>query len=337
MATRKFQQTDKMALNFDLFQNKLKAHGFENPVKAYVELGNSLKKLGFEKRQQSSWISKEPENITSIYRKLRTIKTNHLWFSDCVNKITATAESAILDLNPLIHDSMNEKEFLNFENEKGIAKEARAIHFDLGIKEIDKNYDYRSKPYLEINKAMKEIGFHHQQGSGYISNYELTPDEFIYAIQSLKEKVPKLQNVVKHIDATYLKDQWDMTPFVKDNLKDTKNQPNFIYQKELKTSTQEKSDNIILLLNKKVRYNEIEPKLLIGLNFSKDEQQYQILDLELLPGQTKDVATLKRISDGQVFQDKDFASTKPFKLNLQSPMQFKDLISTKSQEKILAK
>ncbi len=68
-----------------------------------------------------------------------------------------------------------------------------------------------------------------------------------------------------------------------------------------------------------------------------DGEEFIIQDLELLPGQTKDVATLKRISDGQVFQDKDFASTKPFKLNLQSPMQFKDLISNKSQEKKLTK
>ena len=116
---------------------------------------------------------------------------------------------------------MSEKEFLDFENSKGVEKEVRAIHFDLGIKQIDANYEYRSKPYSEINKAMYELGFHRQQGSGYISNTDLTPDEFIYTIQKLKEKVPKLEKVVKHIDATYLKDVWDMKPFVSGNLKGT--------------------------------------------------------------------------------------------------------------------
>ena len=34
------QQIDKIALNFDLFQNELKTHGFaEDPVRAYGELG----------------------------------------------------------------------------------------------------------------------------------------------------------------------------------------------------------------------------------------------------------------------------------------------------------
>lgn len=324
MSTRERQQTEKIALNFDLFQNELKAHGFEDPVKAYGELGKSLKKLGFEKRQQSSWISIEPENITSIYRKLRTIKTNHLWFSDCVNKITATAESATLDLNPLIHDSMSEKEFLNFENEKGVEKEARAIHFDLGIKEIDKHYDYRSKPYSEINKAMYELGFYRQQGSGYISNADLTPDEFVYAIQQLKEKVPKLSKVVKHIDATYLKDVWDMKPFVKgdyessmenktinyinENTKDASAEPS-IQKKEL-------TEQQVLLLNQKVRHGEASPNSLIGKSFEFQNEIYQINDLQLKEGEAKDIATLKRMSDGQVFQDSDFASKNPLKLNL---------------------
>ncbi len=37
------QQADKIALNFDLFQNELKTHGFaENPLKAYEEFGNYI-------------------------------------------------------------------------------------------------------------------------------------------------------------------------------------------------------------------------------------------------------------------------------------------------------
>lgn len=36
MSTRERQQTDKIALNFDLFQNKLKTHGFEDSNKKLI-------------------------------------------------------------------------------------------------------------------------------------------------------------------------------------------------------------------------------------------------------------------------------------------------------------
>ena len=339
------QQADKTALNFDLFQNELKAHGFEDPVKAYGELGKSLRKYGFEKRQQSSWISEEPIELTDVYTTLNKIMSIHPWFSDCVNKITATAESAILDLNPLIHDKMSEKEFLDFENSKGVEKEVRAIHFDLGIKQIDANYEYRSKPYSEINKAMYELGFHRQQGSGYISNTDLTPDEFIYTIQKLKEKVPKLEKVVKHIDATYLKDVWDMKPFVSGNLKGTLENKEFNYINENSkaisesfTSKKDLTEKQLLLLNQKVRYGQASPDVLIGNTFEFKNEIYKITDLKLIEGETKDVATLQRLSDGSVFQDNDFASTNPFKLDLKQKDNSKKVQKIKNKaEKIKSK
>ncbi len=82
-----------------------------------------------------------------------------------------------------------------------------------------------------------------------------------------------------------------------------------------------------------MRYKEAEPYTLIGSTFRMDGEEFIIQDLELLLRQTKDVATLKRISDGQIFQDKDFASTKPFKLNLQSPTQTKNLVHHNSKIK----
>lgn len=340
------QQADKIALNFDLFQNELKSHGFaEDPVRAYRELGKSLKKLGFEKRQQSSWISQEPMELTDVYSVLNKLKDRHIWFSDCVNKITATAENAILDLNPLIHDSMNSKEFLNFENEKGVEKETRAIHFDLGIKEIDENYDYRSKPYSEINKAMHELGFYRQQGSGYISNLELTPDEFVYTIQQLKQRVPKLSKVVKHIDATYLKDVWNMKPFIIGDYKSMETKSiNYINENTKETTAdpivqkKELTEQQVLLLNQKVRHAETSPNSLIGKFFEFQNEIYQINDLQLKEGEAKDIATLQRMSDGQVFQDNDFASTNPLKLNLDQKGKDTQMTKVKvSGEKIKSK
>lgn len=343
---RQPNQKEKFALNFDLYQHVLEMHGFANPKDAYKILGNHLKALGFEQRQQSSWITKDEINITKMIDKVLIVTEEIDWFSPSVNKITATAENAILDLNPLIHDKMSEKEFLDFENSKGIEKEARAIHFDLGVKQIDANYPYRSKPYKEIKKAMHELGFHRQQRSGYISDTDLTPDEFVYTIQQLKEKVPKLSKVVKHIDATYLKDVWDMKPFVAGDYESSMENKNINYINENTKETsaeptiqkKELTEQQLLLLNQKVRHGEASPNSLIGKSFEFQNEIYQINDLQLKEGEAKDIATLKRMSDGQVFQDSDFASTNPLKLNLDQKGKDTQMTKVKvSGEKIKSK
>ena len=192
---------------------------------------------------------------------------------------------------------------------------------------------------------MYELGFHRQQGSGYISNTDLTPDEFIYTIQKLKEKVPKLEKVVKHIDATYLKDVWDMKPFVSGNLKGTLENKEFNYINENSkaisesfTSKKDLTEKQLLLLNQKVRYGQASPDVLIGNTFEFKNEIYKITDLKLIEGETKDVATLQRLSDGSVFQDNDFASTNPFKLDLKQKDNSKKVQKIKNKgEKIKSK
>lgn len=298
---------ERFFLNFDLHQQELKKAGFgDRPLDAYQELGKSLESIGYEKRQQSSWFSENPKNEMEILDDLDTLLTKHPWLKPCTNHFTATAENAVFDLNPFFREEMTAEEFLSFENKKGNLKEQRAIHFDLDTDKIDEHYSYRSKPYTEIYNAMHELGFERQQGSVYISDNELTPEQFVHAVEQLKKKVPKLEKVVKKIDASYLKDTWDLTPYI------SKYQENSFEN----TMDQRLSLNEVLMLNKKIRYQQESPKALIGKSFEYDKINYEIQDIQKNENLPKDTATLKRLSDGKLFQDKDFASTIPFKLNL---------------------
>lgn len=315
---------ERIALNFDLFQDKLKKAGFSQPLEAYNILSEHLKQLGYEKRQQSSWLSKNPKIMTDIITDITYLRRQVLWLSSCINEFTATSEGAILDLNPYIQGSKTTKEFINFENSKGITQEKRAIHFDLSVHEIDKNYTHRSEPYRQIYKGMKELGFTRQQGSGYISNNELTPDEFIYAVQQLNQKIPTLKSIIKSIDATYLKDIWDMTPYIDPKRKSNIMNVNYINPKAEKIEHDLLQDKILnqkelLLINKRIRYGETNPNLLIGQSFEYQNEIFKIDDLFLIENQQKDVAILQRLSDGQLFQDNDFASSNPLKLILNKP------------------
>lgn len=72
----------------------------------------------------------------------------------------------------------------------------------------------------------------------------------------------------------------------------------------------------LLVANKKIRYDGADPNELIDASFTVDNEEYKIKELELLRGKTKDMALLERTSDGTLFQDNDFASQSPLKLNL---------------------
>ncbi len=76
------------------------------------------------------------------------------------------------------------------------------------------------------------------------------------------------------------------------------------------------SEQELLETNKKIRYDGADPNDLIDATFTVDKEEYKIKELELLRGKTKDMALLERTRDGVLFQDNDFASQSPLKLNL---------------------
>ena len=136
-----------------------------------------------------------------------------------------------------------------------------------------------------------------------------------------------------------------MKPFVSGNLKGTLENKEFNYINENSkaisesfTSKKDLTEKQLLLLNQKVRYGQASPDVLIGDTFEFKNEIYKITDLKLIEGETKDVATLQRLSDGSVFQDNDFASTNPFKLDLKQKDNSKKVQKIKNKgEKIKSK
>lgn len=327
--------SQRISLNFDLFQDKLRQEGFVNPLDAYEQLGKELKSLGYEKRQQSSWITIQSTNINNVIEDFYSLQrnTNIYWFSNSVKHITATYEDAILDLMPYFTKRKSLKNEYDKQNIPKI-KDRRAIHFDLSMKKVDREYPYRAKPYYEIKREMTKLGFIHQQGSGYISKDELTPDDFAYVVQTIKQNIPKLKDVVKHVDATQLSSVWDLMEYINPNYKPKIDDSiNYINPDTLKAESKDKlTQNELLQLNMHVRHKEIDPDVLINKKFDYDNEEYQIKSIDVLDN-GKDNVILERTSDGINFKEEDFASLPDFKLHYGKEAQ-KAPIKQKSNEKI---
>lgn len=217
----------RVALNFDLFQNKLKEYGFKNPLEAYKELGKELKKNGFVKRQQSSWFSKENLNETQVALIVTKITKKIPWLSDCVKHFTATTEEAAHDILPMAKENKNLEDLIDFNQPEGQQNNARkAIHFDLSVSEIDKYYENRSIPYSKIRKVMDKYDFKHQQGSGYVTEHSYPLEKIQEVVDSLKMNVDNFEDIVKHLDLTFVEHQWDLVPMIKGEFDFTKNLAN---------------------------------------------------------------------------------------------------------------
>ena len=311
---------ENYALNFDLFQEKLKENGFDEPLKAYGAMYKCLSLLGYSKRQQSSVLADEKKDIALDFDNIERISKLLNWLPECVNHFTATAESGVLDLKPYLSEELSKEDFINLENEKVIANtDKRAIHFDLSIKEIDKNFEYRSKPYYLINKEMKKQGFEHQQGSGYISKEALNSEEFIDKIYAICENIPKLKETLKHIDATYLQDVYDITPFIREMLED-----NFTYKMTDYSSLQK---DVINFTRDKLSKEEI-----INKSFKFKDNQFYIKDIIKESGQNRADAIIEDCETHNLFLEKNFAGSNPFKLNLNQKVKMTSFVNFSSQQ-----
>ena len=216
-----------VALNFDLYQNKLKEYGFKNPLKAYRILGKELEKLGYEKRQQSSWFNKNEYSYSDVTLKIKKLCKKLPWLSDCVKHFTATTEEAAHDILPIAKENKNLEDLIDFNQPEGQQNNARkAIHFDLSVSEIDKYYENRSLPYSKIRKVMDKYDFKHQQGSGYVTEHSYPLEKIQEVVDSLKMNVDNFEDIVKHLDLTFVEHQWDLVPMIKGEFDFTKNLAN---------------------------------------------------------------------------------------------------------------
>lgn len=301
---------ENFALNFDLFQDKLKLCGFDNPLDAYEQIKNKLNGKYF-KRQQSSYFSKEKTDHTAIQDDIKLLCSNLEWLPSCVNHFTATAEGGVLDLKPYIREEMTKEEFIDLENTKHPEqdKEQRAIHFDLFMKAVDVMYKYRSKPYRDIKKAMEKNGFFHQQFSGYVTNEPISVNEFADRIANIVDEVPNLPYIIKHADATYLKNEYDLTGFIRgqaiNEFDNTSSPPELDYY-----------DNKMLALDvHKFVKNEIDKKDLVNKSFEYDNKIFSIVDIMKVQGKAQADAIIQDIDSNDLYLEKNFAGMNPFKLS----------------------
>ena len=302
------ENDEHFALNFDLYQDKLLTCGFTEPLKAYELIYKSLEKE-YAKRQQSSLLSKGKITLTKVHMDIFNLCDQFHWLSPCVNHFTATAEDGVLDLKPYIREEMTKEEFIDLENTKHPEqdKEQRAIHFDLSMKAVDEMYKYRSKPYRDIKKAMEKNGFFHQQFSGYITKEPISVNEFADRIANIVDEVPNLPYIIKHADATYLKDEYDLTPFIKDQAINESNSSSFVPDYD---------DNSKLVLDVyKVVKNKIDRKDLARKTFEYENKKFRIADIMKVQGKAQADAIIQDVDSNELYLEKNFAGMNPFKLS----------------------
>ena len=303
--------SERFALNFDLKQKELIAAGFSNPLDAYEKLYDFLND-NYSKRQQSSLISTKEEALSDVFDHIFELVHKTTWLSSCVNHFTATAEDGVLDLKPYIREEMTKEEFIDLENTKHPEqeKEQRAIHFDLSMKAVDEMYKYRSKPYRDIKKAMEKNGFFHQQFSGYITNEPISVNEFADRIANIVDEVPNLPYIIKHADATYLKDEYDLTGFIRgqaiNEFDNTSSPPELDYYDNKK---------LALDVHGFVK-NEIDKTDLVNKSFEYDNKIFSIVDIKKIQGKAQADAIIQDIDSNELYLEKNFAGMNPFKLSL---------------------
>ena len=209
---------DNIAINFDLDQDVLLDKGKnKKPLKLYRELTKFLAKNNFDKMQQSSYLSNKKINMLQVLTTILDLNKELPWFQPSVDKFTATYKNNIFNLIPLIHENSSfcdfsaskENELMSVDKKKQIA-----LNFDLSVQAIDKYCSYRSKPYRQIEKVMKNHNFFHQQGSGYISENEISKLELFEIVNELKINVRHFEDIVKHLDSTHLDKIWDLKSYI---------------------------------------------------------------------------------------------------------------------------
>ncbi len=81
---------NQKAINFDLDTKKLKEVYPKNISQAYYEIRFFLESRGFEHRQGSVYVSKEPMSMTSIDDLMEDMGREMPWISSCAKEVDVT-------------------------------------------------------------------------------------------------------------------------------------------------------------------------------------------------------------------------------------------------------
>ncbi|BAM32639.1 virulence associated protein D [Helicobacter cinaedi] len=117
---------NRKALNFDLSTNELKKH-FNSTAEAYSQIKIFMIENGFEHRQYSGYISKEPMNEREITKLVRKLNKQLSWLSTCVLNFDVTDIGEQHDLTHLLTGKKSKIAEFEISNESNEAKKTNRI------------------------------------------------------------------------------------------------------------------------------------------------------------------------------------------------------------------
>lgn len=115
--------------------------------------------------------------------------------------------------------------------------------------------------------------------------------------------------IIKHADATYLKDEYDLTGFIRgqaiNEFDNTSSPPELDYYDNTK---------LALDVNMFVK-NEIDKIDLVNKSFEYDNKIFSIVDIMKVQGKAQADAIIQDIDSNELYLEKNFAGMNPFKLS----------------------
>lgn len=91
----------RKAINFDLSTNELKKH-FKNTAEAYNQIKDFMLQNGFEHRQYSGYVSKEPLEDYEITNLVVKLKNKLTWLYSCTQRFDVTDIGEQHDLKDIL-------------------------------------------------------------------------------------------------------------------------------------------------------------------------------------------------------------------------------------------
>lgn len=135
-------QSFRKYINFDLSTNELKKH-FSNTAEAYNKTKEFMIQNGFEHRQYSSYISKEPIDDYDFSQILEIFARKHIWLKDCLQNfdILNVENERKIDATKYICNAIQKAEQIESpiqKNKEQVKKVSKIIY----LKAKTKNKDF---------------------------------------------------------------------------------------------------------------------------------------------------------------------------------------------------
>ena len=149
----------RKAINFDLdtkllkqyYPTKNKLFGY---TKAYKDIKNFLKSQGFEHRQGSGYVSKEPLNDYGVIQVVNSLSQKFSWLSQCVKHFDVTEIGNTYDMTENIYDAANLKKTPVAKKEEKTHKKSNSSipNYRKRIEDAQKNKDIAKNEKSKIKR-----------------------------------------------------------------------------------------------------------------------------------------------------------------------------------------